>query len=86
MVCVSCAPDNASQSINALGFGQEFSRLSVRPQKVREVPLAKWRQRADALVASGSGGSGGGNPKYAILRAAKGRASDVGTEKESIKT
>jgi kinesin family protein 4/21/27 len=76
VVCVSCAPDNASQSVNALGFGKEFSRLSVRPRQARELRVAKWRQQAESLLASGRGGSRGGNPKYAILRAAKGRAGE----------
>ena len=73
-VCVSSAPDNTSQSVNALGFGKEFAKLSVRPRVMPATKLAAWEARAAALVAAGAGGGGGGKPRHRILRAAKGRA------------
>jgi kinesin family protein 4/21/27 len=41
-VCLSAAPANTSQSINALGFGCEFSRLSVRPSVAKRSKLCAW--------------------------------------------
>merc|ERR1712216_528059 len=38
-VCVSQAPANASQTVNALDFGKEFAKLAVTPRKVQPQPL-----------------------------------------------
>ena len=40
-VCLSQAPDNSSQSINALDFGKQFSQLPVRPKKVKPAKANK---------------------------------------------
>ena len=71
IVCVSCAPDNASQSVNALDFGKQFSSLAARPKEAPSTKVAKIRKRAENLVQASKEGTGTG--KYAIVRAAQGR-------------
>ena len=72
-VCLSAAPANTSQSINALGFGCEFSRLSVRPSVAPSKALQAVVTEAEKLVASGNGGSGDLANKYGLMRAAQGK-------------
>lgn len=72
VVCVSSAPANTSQSINALDFGEGFSHLTVVPKEMPGTPLEDLRRTAEKLVSSGRL-SGGGGGKYAMLRAAQAR-------------
>ena len=77
IVCVSAAGANASQSVNALGFGQAFSGLRVCPRKSRFTKLATLEKKARELIASGRRAGGGANPKYAVIREAQGRQGAV---------
>ncbi len=71
-VCLSGAPANTSQSINALDFGHEFSRLRMRPTAAPAFPLKAYQARAAKLIESGAKSGGGANGKYAIIRATQG--------------
>lgn len=47
-VCVSQAPANASQTVNALDFGKEFAKLTVTPRKVKPKSLRALVKEAKA--------------------------------------
>lgn len=73
IVCASSAPDNATQTINALDFGEVFSHLTVSPQEMPWKPIAEMQRQADQLIKSARHATPGGNDKYATIRAAQGR-------------
>ena len=74
IVCVSCAPANMSQTINALEFGEQFSGLAVRPRVNADVPTKDLRDRALTLIESGSKAHSGKSGKYTIIRQTQGHA------------
>ena len=53
--------------------GLMLGARSVRPRQAKYVKRAALAGKARQLLASARGGSGGGNPKYQILREAQGR-------------
>ena len=74
LVCVSSAEDNATQSINALDFGFEFSKLNLKPRVVRSKNIAVWNKEGQELAICSTHKQAKGTSKYALIRQARGRA------------
>ena len=74
IVCVSSTQDNGTQSINALDFGSEFSKLTLNPRVVKARHIESWRQEADEMALTSTMCQARGASKYALLRESKGRA------------
>ena len=74
IVCVSSAEQNATQSINALDFGLEFSKLSLYPRIAKAKPIDVWYKESSEMAKTCKTGLAKGASKYALIRQAMGRA------------
>lgn len=74
IVCVSSAVPNATQSINALDFGSEFAKLTMKPRIAKSRTPKAWRKDAAEWMAAGASHHAGGSSKYALRRQSMGRA------------
>ena len=73
VVCLSQAPGNATQSVNALDFGSAFAELKVRPRKRAPVKVEKLKQDATRLYHGAMGALANVRiaPKFKAIRQAQ---------------
>eukprot|EP00293_Proteomonas_sulcata_P007062 CAMPEP_0184300266 /NCGR_PEP_ID=MMETSP1049-20130417/10712_1 /TAXON_ID=77928 /ORGANISM="Proteomonas sulcata, Strain CCMP704" /LENGTH=323 /DNA_ID=CAMNT_0026610937 /DNA_START=393 /DNA_END=1364 /DNA_ORIENTATION=+ len=72
VVCISSAVANAGQSVNALEFGEVFSKLTVHPRGVETEKVTTMKRNAEALRDSAEQALKDSNTtKYAVVRDAQ---------------